>query len=564
MKHLQIALLFLFALVSNAQDLYDTIDSLEKQGNYDDAINLLYQDFNDLDTLEKLVRISKMGKLHGLNMAYEKAFAMQEQAIHGFKALGNDTLTSQALYGLAKLFSDRFDYDNHYKYLKDALVFSRTPVDSAKIISNMGIYFRHQEQPDSARFYYLRGIDLYPPGADPEFYIINYNNLAILEKTLGNDDAALNYYSKAKEIALEEGDYVVAAAIDVNKTYVYYGQGAFEKAETVLNENEAIIMANGSTVDKLNFDLIRYNVAEKLDKSSETLKFYKRYRKTKDSVDNLKLNTKIAEFEVRYETAEKEKQIAIKENELARAQVRQQYLWGGLLAAVWLGLFGTLYYWSRNKYQKRLTDEKMHSLAIASMLNGQEHERLRIAKDLHDSLGGLLTTIKLQFERLQERLTEWVNEENTDDVSRLLDKASREVRRISHNMAPRALDLSGLNAALADLSTDINAAGALEVSYQWHGEEIPEQDRIMIYRIIEEACSNTMKHANASRLLIQVNVFDGGYTVLIEDDGKGFHETAGNGMGLRNIRSRASIIKADLDIDSRPGEGTSITISKAD
>ncbi len=527
------------------------------------AILLLEENLASQDTLTKLKFIDQLSGYYGRKQDYEKAIDLKEQALNGFKAIPNDTLTASCLYGFSKLFNDRYDYDQGYKYLQEAITYARTSIDSAKITSSMGVYFRRQNKIDTARQLYLRGMELHPQNEDPRFFAIAYNNLAILEKSQGNYELSLQYYDKSTAYYNILGAKTEVASIDVNKTYILYDLEKFKEAENILNSVEEITMKSGSTVEKLNFDLIRYNIAEKQGKYAETLKYYRRFKNTKDSVDNVKINTKIAEFEVKYETAEKEKLLAITESELTQANLQRKYLLAGLSSIFTLCFFGGLYFWSRYNYQKKLSAEKLKTMSVESMYKGQETERLRIANDLHDSLGGLLTTIKIHVDKLSGNPNNAMVDERTQDVTKLVNKATQELRRISHNMVPSALNIAGLDAALSDLCSEIQATKKINVNYQWIGGDIESEDHIAIYRIVQEACNNAMKHAEAENLLVQVNVLSDRYSIMVEDDGRGYdNNNVNGGMGLRSIESRGLILKAQVDIDSKVDKGTTVLVTK--
>jgi signal transduction histidine kinase len=151
-----------------------------------------------------------------------------------------------------------------------------------------------------------------------------------------------------------------------------------------------------------------------------------------------------------------------------------------------------------------------------------------------------------------------------EQVDALINTASQEVRRISHNMAPHALRLSGLHDAVADLANQLNNPD-LDVEFQWFGAEdrIAESAEIMLYRIIQELTNNVIKYADAKLLHIQVNRFDDELSLIVEDDGLGFDlETVqrANGLGLRSVQSRVEFLKGTMDIDTRPGNGTSVSV----
>jgi two-component system NarL family sensor kinase len=148
----------------------------------------------------------------------------------------------------------------------------------------------------------------------------------------------------------------------------------------------------------------------------------------------------------------------------------------------------------------------------------------------------------------------------------MLDSSIKEMRRVAHNMMPEALVKFGLDTALKDFCNDINQSGVLKVKYQSIGLEnasIEQTAAITIYRIVQELINNTIKHAGANSALVQVAKNNNQITVTVEDNGKGFDTSILRipaGIGWNNIRSRVEFLKGKLDIQSAPGEGTSVQI----
>lgn len=203
--------------------------------------------------------------------------------------------------------------------------------------------------------------------------------------------------------------------------------------------------------------------------------------------------------------------------------------------------------------------------ALDAVLQGQEQERTRIAKDLHDRLGSLLSAVKMQFGALEDRIgkVESTAGEQYERVTGLLDTAVGEVRRISHDMIHGSLARFGLLAALADLKEAVEVPGRFQVELNTFGltERLEKRMEIAAYRMVQEAVGNVLKHARASHLSIQVMRSDGELSIVVEDDGAGFDPArAKEGLGMSNLRSRAAELDGSVRIDSRPGRGTTVLI----
>ena len=187
------------------------------------------------------------------------------------------------------------------------------------------------------------------------------------------------------------------------------------------------------------------------------------------------------------------------------------------------------------------------------MIEGQESERLRIAQDLHDSLGGLLSTVKSHFSIIQKEIQELEALHITSKTNDLIDEACTEVRRISHNMLPHSLTISGLQGVLEDIKEQLEIEG-YKVTFEMD-ELQKSQDTtrdVMIYRLLQEIISNMRKHAQATTLFLQILKTDESLNILFEDNGKGFNYEQAitkGGLGLRSINSRIAYLDGIVDWD---------------
>jgi len=148
----------------------------------------------------------------------------------------------------------------------------------------------------------------------------------------------------------------------------------------------------------------------------------------------------------------------------------------------------------------------------------------------------------------------------------MLDSSIREMRRVAHNMMPEALIRFGLDTALTDFCNDINQSGALKVDYQSFGladVAIDQTVSITLYRIVQELINNTMKHSGATSAIVQLTKSNGLLSVTVEDDGKGFDPKIleyAKGIGWVNIQSRVEYLKGSINVQTKPGNGTSVHI----
>ncbi len=282
------------------------------------------------------------------------------------------------------------------------------------------------------------------------------------------------------------------------------------------------------------------------------------------------------QLEARYEFDKKENEISQLQKDkqiqtlmLEKRKVFNYFLIGATAILLLAGFLLFRHFRNRQSLQAQKIREleKDKQIAVAeSLLQGQEEERERITKDLHDGLGGLLSGVKLSLSNMKSNVV--ISGENAEAFQRsldLLNTSIKELRRVAHNMMPEALLKSGLDTALNDYCRSINASSDVKVTYQGYGMETQPDNSVslIIYRVIQELINNSLKHANASEILVQVVLRDGGASVTVEDNGKGFdiqHLKTSEGAGWKNIKSRVDYLKGTIDVKSEPGKGCSVHI----
>jgi two-component system NarL family sensor kinase len=274
----------------------------------------------------------------------------------------------------------------------------------------------------------------------------------------------------------------------------------------------------------------------------------------------------LAEMQVKYEISQKEKTIQAQQYELSR---KNYLLYGSMALSLLIILLAFAVIRNRRHKQKvRLQKMILHQqdLAAKSIVVAEENERKRIASDLHDGLGQMLTAARFNLNGISGIMESLPPAEKTvfEKTVKLLDESCLEVRTVSHSIMPNSLINSGLGNAIKDFIEKIKNSGLhIALSTSGLNESLDANTEIMIYRIVQECVNNTLKHAGASKLDIALINDEDGLNLTIEDNGKGFDPAIlpmEKGIGMRNIRSRTRYLKGTIDIDSRPGHGTLIAI----
>ncbi|MBC6492964.1 tetratricopeptide repeat protein [Flavihumibacter stibioxidans] len=289
----------------------------------------------------------------------------------------------------------------------------------------------------------------------------------------------------------------------------------------------------------------------------KALDYYKQSIVNLDSTNNLENRKNVAELEIRYQTAQKEIQL----------QKSRQYTLLSIGAALVTLLVAGLIF-LQYKSRKKLHERQLQSLQkdseiqqLHALMQGEEKERSRIAKDLHDGVAGMLAAAKMHLESVGSEQEAFTKDTEYVKGIGLLNDAAVELRKTSHNLMPEVLIQYGLDQAIRRYCNNINSGRTLSVEYNSLGKigRFNNSFELSVYRIVQELLNNIVKHSRAKEAIVQVSRYDGILSITIEDNGVGF--SAGKdqpeGMGLKSLSSRVKAINGKMELVSEPGSGVS-------
>ncbi|MEP6726898.1 MAG: tetratricopeptide repeat protein [Bacteroidota bacterium] len=283
-----------------------------------------------------------------------------------------------------------------------------------------------------------------------------------------------------------------------------------------------------------------------------------------------------ADIQNRYERAKKDNEILKLAAANRQKSTLNKVLFGSTAGLLAIGFLGYMNFKNRSKISKQQEELQLQKIkdlekdkqliSIDAMLKGQEEERSRIAKDLHDGLGGLLSGTKLSFMNVKENIS--LSPENSRQFDRslsMLDNTIIDLRKVAHNLMPEALVKFGLHEALRDFCDSIQTSFGIKILYQQCGEKrkLDNTAEVFIYRIIQELVNNAVKHACATQIFVQLAISQHKTGITVEDNGKGFDKKflpVAKGAGMANIIYRVQYFSGISDIVSSPGNGTSVNI----
>lgn len=392
--------------------------------------------------------------------------------------------------------------------------------------------------------------------------------------------ASLMAFLKAYKLADSLNSEYLKAEMGDNVARLYAKLGNAEDAgRYALESNAAAIKLMHFSVAASTFNTLKELAVIKND-FKKALQYAELRKIYADSASNDETRNKTLSLESKYRHEKNEKEIASlrlsnTEKKLAVVKRNRLLLIGGAGSAILVLLLGLLYRNSRQKHiiaekdnilqieQIKFLERQQQVVSLQSMINGQETERTRIAKDLHDGLGGLFSTIKMHFSTLQHEKSELKSDPLFVKSYDMINTASEEVRRIAHNMMPEVLIKIGLVQATQELCNSISAGKLLNVSMQAYGmnKRLNASTEVMLFRILQELLNNIIKHSQATEAIIQFNREGNRLSVTVEDNGRGFNLAETDGKthaGLSSVESRVSYLNGKLSIDSQKEVGTTV------
>lgn len=377
---------------------------------------------------------------------------------------------------------------------------------------------------------------------------------------------ALEYFNKTLLIDSAFSNKKQMSDSYVNLGSVFLTQGKFSASIPYLQRSIILAEESGYIQGKLK---ALQNLATAYQRSGETDAAYRtlqRSIRTKDSLVNVNSEAKIAELQTVYETEKKQQQINLQQAEISKKNL---ILTSIVLLTIMLALLGFSGY-RRYKLQEKARLQSaiinQQELATRAVIKAEEDERQRIARDLHDGIGQMMSAAKMNLSAFESRMA-FDSQEKRLEFERiigLVDESCREIRSVSHNMMPNALLRNSLASAIREFIDKIEGP-TLKIHLFTEGldQRLDANVETVLYRVIQECVNNVIRHAGASTLDITLIRDNEGISATIEDNGKGFDtKNAANfqGIGMKNILTRVEYLKGTVEFDSAPGKGTAVNI----
>jgi len=470
---------------------------------------------------------------------------------------------------LAKLYRKTRDLNRALQnYNKAYSIFRqlRDTTNMSMILNESGVVFEYREDYKEAIRRYTASLNLAEKKGDSiavSYALSNIAGVYVIQKKYNEAEQNLLH---ALAIRKQSGDGFATALTYSDLGATLSAKGDYAKAfQYLLESNKLAEQLNYPELQSNNYTELA-SLAEKQGNYKDAYIYFQKRTSLRDSLYAIDKTKQIEELNTKYETVKKEQTIEKQQSRI----VLQNFLFIGIAGLVLLiGLLAQSQYKRyklRQETKMKTESIKQQELAVKAVIEAEENERQRIAKDLHDGVGQMMSAAKMNLSAFESEL-KWndVNQkESFEKIIQLVDESCKEVRNVSHIMMPNALLKNNLGTAIRDFVDKLDKK-RLQVHVYTEGleERMDSNIETVLYRIIQECVTNVIKHSEATNLDVSLIRDKDGISGTVEDNGKGF-DTADKekfeGIGLKNIITRVEYLKGTVDFDSAPGRGTVVGI----
>lgn len=422
-------------------------------------------------------------------------------------------------------------------------------IQIAKTYNFLGIFKRKMDEPDSSLYYKTESMKINRVLKDQKALAYNYTSLGIYHYDNGNLDTAFSFLRKSLQIRKKLN--LIPQRIEANNNIGYLF--------LMLEVADSATYYFQKSIDLCLNHQKHSNLATLYSNLSESYKLSREHELALDAIEkSIPIKDSLMGIKQHEQIVKREKKKALILAEIESEFKKKQYI---LIFALLIALLMSILLSriSKNKTIKYLI-EKQKTAAAKALINEQEQVREDIAQELHDGIGGSLAGLKLNISKIQQQ----------NDCPMLikelehLDKTYQEIRSISHNLTPVSFQKQSLELTLKDYITRAFPNKETEACFHCYPEKeisnLYYDQKICVYRIIQELVTNIQKHSKASNVTISLIGHKDHLTIMVEDNGIGFNNNNNSGIGFKNIKKRTTLYDGRLEIDSTINKGTTIII----
>ena len=549
------------------------------QGSYNKAIEFFNKSMEIRIVLQDSAGVAslynKIGIVYQKKGNLKKALENQIEALKIYEKFKSDLWIGYCLNNIAIVHQNLGNLDKSLEYHRHALKYRVKMQDEygeGGSYGNIANVFVKLQDTIKAIEYYNKALNIFRRIDNSESISAMLSNLGNIYIAKGEEQIALELLKESLLIREKLGDKKGVASSSLKMGEAYTKLGLYKKASVLLYRGLSLAKEIGVVEEEMAgyLNLARmYALQHELDSAFRNMSLY---MATKDSVYNNRLEEQIIDVQTRYETERMEQDITLlqNQNELAKMNIKQQRTENLLLILIIITIIGAAiftYYRYKLKQKAAMDDAviKHNEQKIKAVIDGQEEERRRIARELHDGVGQKLAGLKLNCSGIISGGKTEPTTSALKNLSNLIDETANEVRGISHQMLPKELEQFGLIAAIEGLMENSFRNTSIHVYFEHFGvnNRLSYLIELAIYRILQELISNILKHASATEVKTELLKRRDSVVLIVEDNGVGsdLSQKKDHGIGLMNIESRVESVDGILTYETEPGKGTVVIVN---
>jgi len=518
----------------------------------------------------------KLGAAYFKQGNYTKSFESQTRALQAFEKLNHIQGQANALNNMAAVLEHQQEYQQAMVYHKKSLILSsRNNISESYGISliNIGNIFQKTNQYDSAIWYWKKSLTVLNEKQSPQYCAVAYHNLGEVFTIQNHIQEGIENNKKALILRQQLNDKQGYISSLINLGSSYTKQKNYKLGEQYLTIALDSLKQNPLKVEEQKVWQNLAQLYEATGRPTQALESFKKFVEVKDTLLNLTTKETVNKLLIQFEAEKKDVQLAKQEIEILTQQNKLNKSYAFLLGVLLLLVLITGFYiLARNRFKRKtifLEKEKQVAIReayIDATLQSQEEERKRVSRDLHDGIGQLITELRFLLGNLEQTKLPDERIKIVELSEKVLNDMHKEVRSVAFNLMPQTLIQNGIVPALKEMAMRIENAHTLRVEVVSFDMDIrlSELFEISFYRIVQEWTNNILKYAQASSIVVNLVRSETEIILTIEDNGKGFDVSNLQqpiGLGWKNISSRAHLIKATLDVDTKPTvNGTTLVL----
>ena len=524
--------------------------------------------FKNKDSTFAAILIQQRGSAQYFYGNYDKAAKDFYLSIKILQSLKEKKPLALTFNELAKLYRKTKDFGLSLENYDKALSIYTALKDSSgisMILNESGMVYEYKKN-------YLRAIENYQASLKIATLIQDSIGISYALSFIAGTYTLQKNYSLAEQYLLQSLSIRQLTADSLAIALNYNDLGMNAAAAGKFLQSEEWLQKSNTLANQLNYpELLSANYSqlaineEKQGNFQKALAYFRNKTELDDSIYSIEKSKQIEQLSAQYQTEKKEKQLLLQTAEIKRKNI---IIVGVIVSTLLLTLLGISYYRRRKlkenaEFQRQLSRKKQE--ATQAVFEAEEREKLRIARDLHDGVGQLMTAAKMNLSAFYHDLhpKEEMYKHTVNKIMEIVDDSCREIRTVSHNMIPNALINSTLSKALNSFVDQLDTH-SIKVHLFTEGlnGEMNSNMQMMVYRIIQECVNNVMKHADATVLDITITKDSNELSLTIEDNGKGYIVADANsdGLGMQTIKARVDYLNGNIEISSTPGKGTLVSI----